>query len=232
MDNFSFKGISSTSFSGIVVNSLPPISKPSKRINKTQIEGRDGDIIEFLGYDAYDKTITITILEETNIDELINWLNGSGQLILSNEPTKYYEAEITNQIDFSRLEKYEEIDIKFHIQPYKYKVNEEKTTLEINSETSLTVTNSGYVESKPIITLYGEGTVEIYINNLYAFSINIDDESVVIDAIKEDAYKNTILKNRQMNGEFDNIRLQPGENTITWIGDLTKIEVEAKSRWL
>ena len=73
MDNFSFKGISSTSFSGIVVNSLPPISKPSKRINKTQIEGRDGDIIEFLGYEAYDKTITITILEETNIDELINF---------------------------------------------------------------------------------------------------------------------------------------------------------------
>ena len=106
MDSFIFKGISSNDFQGIVVNSLPPISKPPKRTSKIQIDGRNGDIIEFLGYDAYDKSINITILQETNIDELINWLNGSGRLILSNEPNKYYEAEIIDQIDFSRLVKY------------------------------------------------------------------------------------------------------------------------------
>ena len=41
-----------------------------------------------------------------------------------------------------------------------------------------------------------------------------------------------MLKNRQMNGEFENIILQPGENIITWIGNLTRIDVDAKSRWL
>lgn len=131
MDNFIFKGKSSEEFNGIVVNSLPPISKPPKRVTKTEIEGKDGDIIEFLGYEAYDKTIEITILEETDIDKLIDWLNGSGKLILSNEPTKYYNAEIIEQIDFSRLIKYEPIEIKFHIQPYKYLISEEKKIIEM-----------------------------------------------------------------------------------------------------
>lgn len=232
MDSFIFKGISSNDFQGIVVNSLPPISKPPKRTSKIQIDGRNGDIIEFLGYDAYDKSINITILQETNIDELINWLNGSGRLILSNEPNKYYEAEIIDQIDFSRLVKYEPVEIKFHIQPYKYLVDEETTSLTISSETNLSVINNGFIESKPIITLYGTGTIELYINNLYVFTINIDDGNVTVDAIKEDAYKGTVLKNRQMNGEFENIILQPGENIITWIGNLTRIDVDAKSRWL
>lgn len=232
MDSFIFKGVSSNSFQGIVINSLPPISKPPKRTNKTQIDGKDGDIIELLGYDAYDKSIKITILEETNIDAIINWLDGSGRLILSNEPTKYYEAEVIDKIDFSRLVKYEQVEIKFHVQPYKYLVDEEIISLDINSETSLSIINNGFIESKPIFKLYGTGAIEVYINNSYVFTINIDDASVTIDTIKEEAYKETILKNRFMSGEFDNIKFMPGENIITWVGDLTKIEVETKSRWL
>lgn len=233
MDSFIFKGKSSEEFNGIVVNSLPPISKPPKRVTKTEIEGKDGDIIEFLGYEAYDKSIEITILEETDIDQLIDWLNGSGKLILSNEPTKYYNAEIIEQIDFSRLVKYEPIEIKFHIQPYKYLVNEEIEEVEIDENTnSVSIINNGFIESKPIVTLYGTGSVEIYINDSYTFTVNIDDENVTIDSIKEDAYKGITLKNRQMHGEFDKIKLQPGENVITWTGNLTKIEIEPKSRWL
>lgn len=232
MDSFTFKGINSSNIEGIVVNSLPPITKAAKRTSKTQIDGKDGDIIEFLGYEAYDKEVEITILQDTDIDTLINWLNGSGKLILSNESDKYYEAEIIEQIDFSRIVKYEPIAIKFHVQPYKYSVSEQTTILEITTETSLEVTNSGFIESKPIITLYGSGIIELLINNSSIFTINIDDDSVTIDAIKEDAYKESILKNRQMNGDFENIRLQSGVNTISWVGELNKIEVEAKSRWL
>ena len=136
MDSFIFKGISSTDFNGIVVNSLPPISKPPKRVNKIQIDGRDGDITEFLGYDSYEKEIEITVLKETNIDELIKWLNGKGTLVLSNEPDKCYEAEIINQIDFSRLEKYEKNKIKFHCQPFKHLLNETELKKENLSKTT------------------------------------------------------------------------------------------------
>ena len=62
MDNFIFKGISSESFN-IIINSLPPISKPAIRVQETVIDGVDGSIIEELGYESYEKKIKITITE-------------------------------------------------------------------------------------------------------------------------------------------------------------------------
>ena len=119
MDNFSFKGISSTSFN-IIVNSLPPISKPAMRVEETEIDGVDGTIFEDLGYESYDKKIKITITEN-NIDKLISWLNGEGNLVLSNEPDKYYKAKVISKIDFERLIKYEPVEVTFRVQPFKYK---------------------------------------------------------------------------------------------------------------
>lgn len=52
----------------------------------------------------------------------------------------------------------------------------------------------------------------------------------MIDSEEQEAYKDTILKNRLMQGVFP--KLQIGSNTITWTGDLTKIEIEPRSRWL
>ena len=52
----------------------------------------------------------------------------------------------------------------------------------------------------------------------------------MIDSINEEAYKNETLKNRNMSGEFP--ILESGVNIITWTGNLTKIKVEPKSRWL
>ena len=42
--------------------------------------------------------------------------------------------------------------------------------------------------------------------------------------------KDTVLKNRNMVGEFPN--LKSGINKISWSGNLTKIEIQPKSRWL
>lgn len=229
---FIFKNKNSKDISGLIVQELPPITKAPKRTNIIEIEGKDGDIIESLGYAAYDKTIQIGLTSNNNIIEIVNWLNGSGKLILSNEPSKYYEAEIVSQIDFDRLARFRTASITFHVQPYKYLAEETITDIEITDETSIVVQNQGLIESKPIITLYGSGNIEFAINGQTVFTINIDSNYVTIDAMKEDAYTGSILKNRQMSGEFNNIRLAPGQNTITWIGDLTRIEVDAKSRWL
>lgn len=233
MNYFIFKGINSNSIKGLIVQELPQIVKAKKRFTKTEIEGLDGDILEELGYEAYDKTIKIGITKECDIDKLINWLDGSGQLILSNEPTKYYNVEIVDSINFERLLRYKTATIKLHTQPFKYLINEENLVEEIEEQTTVNIENKGYIDSKPIITIYGTGNIQINLNNNKVFSVDMkDDEYITIDTIKEDAYKGVILKNRQMIGDFNNIRLQPGQNTITWIGNLTKIEVEPKSRWI
>lgn len=225
-----FKGIDSRLFKNLIISELSPISKPKMRVSTTEIDGRDGDIVEEIGYSAYTKTIKIGLKNSDDIDKIIKYFSGKGDLILSNEPDKFYKAQIFEKIDYERLIKFRTANINFHVQPYKYALNEPPFIFNIKDEKELKVTNIGYEKSKPIFTLYGSGEVAILINGDLAFSIEIDDEFVVIDSIEEEAYKDVTLKNRNMSGDFPILDI--GVNTITWTGNLTKIIVEPKSRWL
>ena len=230
MDNFIFKDISSESFN-IIVNSLPTISKPAMRVQETVIDGVDGSIIEELGYENYEKKVKITITKN-NIDEIIKWLNGEGDLVLSNEPDKYYKAKVIGQINFDRLMKYQPTEIIFRVQPFKYEHQEEITNSSIEDVTEIVVVNKGNYISKPIIKITGSGTIVFTINGNALFNYTFPDgeDTVIIDSQKQDAYLGTVLKNRNMSGEFP--VLEVGENIITWEGTISNIEISSKSRWL
>lgn len=215
---------------GLIICDLPPISKPQIKTEIIEIDGTDGDFVQNLGYKSYTKTISIGLTRNYDIDEVIKYFSGSGILTLSNESDKYYYAQIIDSIDFNKLINFKTASIKFHVQPYKYKLNESNVELNITSEDELIVNNQGLETSNPIITLYGSGLVELSINDVKTLSVNIDSEFIVIDSMNQEAYKNTSLKNRNMIGEFP--KLLPGNNKITWNGTLTKIIVNPKSRWL
>ena len=114
----------------------------------------------------------------------------------------------------------------------KYLKNESVKDLTITTQTSLVINNQGLEIAKPIITLYGSGNIEIAINGstIFEYTFPSGETSVVVDSLQEEAYLNGIYKNRNMLGEFP--KLNPGNNTITWTGSLTRIKVEPKSRWL
>jgi len=225
-----FKDKCSKHIKGLLICELPPITKPKMRTSITKIDGKDGDIIDELGYESYTKTISIGLTRNYDIDEVMSFFNGSGDLIMSNEPDKVYKVSILDNIDYERLVRFRTASVKFYTQPFKYLLNEPSFTFSITDETSFKVSNQGLAESKPIITLYGSGDVTIAINGLDVFTINIDDEYVTIDSIEEEAYKDSELKNRKMTGDFPT--LKSGINTISWTGTLTKIIVNPKSRWL
>ncbi len=225
-----WNNLNSQNVSGLIICELPPITKPKMRTKITTIDGRDGDIVEELGYESYEKEIKIGLANNFDINSVIKYFTGSGTLVFSNELDKYYKAQIIRDIDFERLIRYKTATISFYVQPYKYKVNESETELTITNETELTVTNSGLEKSKPIITLYGSGDVTISLNGYDVFTVSIDDGYVTIDSEEQEAYKGNTLKNRNMTGEFP--LLNSGENTISWSGTLTKIVVDPRSRWL
>ena len=231
---FIFNNTNSINKNGLIVTSLPPITKSSKRIETIDIEGRDGDIVIEHGYEAYDKKIEIGLTKNYDIDDIISWLDGSGDLIMSNESDKVYKARIIKQIDFERLLTFKTASITFHVQPYKYKYDEDDvsaTSSQISSK-SMTVTNSGNVSSKPLIRLTGSGTVEISLNgySVFTYTFPANDTYVDIDSEEQDAYVSSIKKNRSMYGEFP--VLSSGINTISWTGTLTDIKVTPRSRWL
>ena len=226
-----WKNKNSNEISGLLITELPPISKPKMRTSTTEIDGLDGDIVEYLGYKSYDKTISIGLTRNYDLNAIMSYFNGDGELILSNEPDKYYKAQIIDTIDYNKLINFKTAKVKFHVQPYKYLNSESSLILEINDETSLNVENKGLEKSKPIITLYGSGTIQLLINNLSVCSVNIEeDEYITIDSEKEEAYFGSVLKNRQMKGDFP--ILNSGINNVSWTGNLTKIEIQPKSRWL
>lgn len=220
-------GNSSTEIRGLLIQSLPPISKPLLRTEIEEIDGRDGDVITKLGYSAYDKEFEIGLHGHFSIDQIISFFDTEGTVVFSNEPDKYYKFTMLEQIDFERLLIFRTAVIRMHVQPFKY-MNEEPVV----GESSVTVWNRGNMVARPKITIHGSGDIEVSLNGTQMFSITLGtEEYITIDTNAMEAEKNGILKNRLVTGDYDNFVLQVGSNSITTAGTVTEIVVENYSRW-
>ena len=230
-------GKSSREVLGLLVTSLPPISKAKMRVSAQEIDGRSGDIVTELGFSAYDKTIAVGLHGDFDIDEVIAYFAQSGKVTFSNEPDKYYMFAQYNGIDFERLLRYKTANVDFHCQPFKYSVSEGEKEFAFSSEAtsgSLEIRNNGNYISKPKITITGSGTVNLAINGNTFMSIDMSEVSpIIIDSADMNAYNTTgLLMNRKITGNIDNIALVAGKNTISYTGTVTKIAIENQSRWL
>lgn len=222
-----------TEIKGLIVCSLPPISKPQKKVIIEEIDGVDGDVITELGYKAYDKEIEIGLTYNYDIDEIIDYFNSEGTVVFSNEDDKYYRYKIYEQIDFEKLLRFKTATVKMHIQPFKHSIIEVAKTFNITNQTEVEIRNKGNVYSKPTITIYGEGDIGISLNGNQIFNINLgNEEYITLDTEKMEAYKDTILKNRLVTGNYDNFKLNVGRNVITYSGSITKLVISNYSRWI
>ena len=159
MNTIFWKGVFSTTIEGLLISELPPISKPPMRVKETMIDGRDGSIIEELGYSSYDKSITIGLRGNFNINKVIKYFTGEGEIIFSNEPDKVYTAKVISQIDYNRLLRFRTAVVQFRVQPYKYKHNEayKEAQTATESGTSIIATNKEDDILKTVC-IYGKST--------------------------------------------------------------------------
>lgn len=348
-------GEKSTNVKGLIIQSLPPITKPKMRTSKEEIDGRDGDIITKLGYSAYDKEVSIGLHGDFDIDDAIAFFDSEGEVVFGNEPDKYYRYQILDQIDFDRLVRFRTAKVKMHVQPFKHdavdrtfdivnqflhvcdstaskfgitvtssdgsirvsgratsdvdikvpiesmslsgsytltasasgsaagcalrlidgspsrsfggsymelKNNGDSTmtatadsnaeydalwldikagasvnftlgvTMASDSFNEIALTNRGNVASRPTVTVYGSGNVELAINAVTVLSFSIEGGIITIDAEEMNAYHGDTLMNRHVTGDYADLRLNVGENVISWRGDVTAIRLEDFSRWL
>lgn len=353
-------GVKSTTIKGLLIQSLPPISKPLMRTSIEEIDGRDGDIVTKLGYSAYNKEMSIGLFGDYNVDEVIQFFSSEGTVIFSNEPDKYYNYQILDQIDFDKLIRFKTATVTLHVQPFKYSAVDDVFTLSQNelivkdysatkngvtcsaqngvisiqgtattatefyvpvnaltldagdytlqaltdgtgesacsirligevpsnpdsfggtylalsnsgtatlsatltasktfnyvwfyitsgtamnytldvqclnlSINSFSLVNRGNTNARPIITLYGSGTINLSLNGAQIFVIDIGSaEYITIDAEQMNAYQGDILMNRSVVGDYSELVFNIGTNTISWTGDVTQVEVENFTRWL
>lgn len=355
-------GKSSVNVPGLLIQNVPPVSKPEIRVNTEEIDGRDGDITTYLGYKAYDKSFDIGVLDPSRVDEIIGFFDSKGTVIFSNEPTKYYNYQIVKQIDMEKLLRFKKAKITMHVQPFKYSLTEdvlkfegaknlinvpdfeetkngltaivsenllnvtgiatsqtsflipidklnlnagkytfyayvngtgannsivsvindvpttgtsfggepvdiydnESSSLNANisslksynyfyvnipsgnvtnfylffslnkkDEEEFKITNSGNINSQPVMEIFGIGDITINLNSKRMFNINLGlDRYITIDAQELEARKGDTLKNRLVTGNYDNFKLNPGINVINYTGMVEYIDFKKYSRWL
>lgn len=235
MNYIILNGEHSELINGLLIQTLPDIIKPPMRTQIDEIDGKDGDIVTFLGYSAYDKDFQIGLHGDYDIDEVISYFNSYGTVTFSNEDDKLYKYIIKDQIDFEKLIRFKTATVTMHVQPFKFSVFDKQKSFIFEPEAPqyFEIRNDGNVYSKPKLIIHGSGTINLNLNGNQMFVIELgDEENITIDVEETEAYKDGILKNRLVNGDYDNFVLDIGKNEISFSGDVNRIDIENYSRWI
>ena len=226
---FRFKGKSSEEY-GILLASAPQRTRPTRRVKEITIPGRDGVLTEDEGtYEAYTISVECSTRGTERIEEIIEWLTGHGDLIFSTEPDRIYKASIYNKISFAdMIYLYNSFLLQFKVQPFKYNAYPEGDLLELTAAS--TIVNHGTFYSRPTITVYGSGNITLTVNEL-EIMLNSVNGSITIDSEMMEVFKGT----ENQNNKYDAVDfpvLAIGENLISWTGNVEKVEIIPKWRWL
>lgn len=232
MNYFIFKGINSKD-KDIIINKMPSIIKPERKIDLIEVPGRNGTL--HIDEEAY-KTIVIqiecTLLKRENLRDIMAWLDGEGELILSNEPDKFYKATIINQIDYSGIVNiFHTFPLQIELQPFLY--SNEMFIKKYNNLAKFNFNISdATAKMRPIIHLTGNGKINLNINN-EGIIINLDENDYIeINCDLQIAYKENQSANNKILGDLNKINLIPGINKFDIIGNYQQIEIKYRKTYL
>lgn len=223
---FKFRDIFSTDM-GVIVETLPPVPAAQLVYETVTIPGRDGDLL--LSDDAYRPiayTMTLGVKDALMMEGISSWLFGSGDLILSSNPSRKYRARINDGIPYERVSRrFRRFQALFALQPFKYETD--ATILELTA--SGMIINPGTRWSEPIIKVYGAGTLTIGGYEMMVTATAGEDSVTINSEIQECYYNLSTLRNNKVTGEFP--RLMPGEIDVMISAGITKVEVTPQWRW-
>ena len=226
---FTFKGVDSREM-GVIVTAMQETVRAERRIESITVAGRNGSLHTDEGvYESYDRTMECALIKRAKMDEITAWLVGSGEMTFSTEPDKVFRASIYNKISVAdMIYLYNSFLLQFRVQPFKYSVNAAGDALELTAPT--TIRNSGTVYSEPIITVFGSGDVTLTINGA-DFPLYGVEESITIDSEMMEVFKGDTNQNGKYGGaKFP--RFEVGKNEISWTGNVSKIKIQPRWRWL
>lgn len=212
-----------------LIEELPIVDKPEEDVEFIEIEGRHGYLTFRKGrYKPIEYTVDLVFKGKENRDIIKSNIQGSGNLILSNESDRYYKAFVIGAIVFERqIRDIYICSITFRLQPFAYEVNQAKIT---TFSKPYTLTNHTNTTAQPIIEVYGTGSGVLSINNT-DIQIREIGECVILNFELKEAYgQDGSSKNTQVLTDYK--ELVVGKNIISWSGGITKITIYPNWRWL
>ena len=169
MSYFIFNGIDSRQFGITSKLALPPL--PERTMKTTEIPGRYEPLNRL---DIMRKnmqiTLTVSMPDVTKISEVNAWLQGKGDLILSDDLTKKYHAYVNMSIMPERISRrFGSIPIVFTVEPFRYSVTNEFIISPVSMDGntlagSTTIINNGTIESEPLLYFSFAGKLRVTVN--------------------------------------------------------------------
>lgn len=205
----------------------PIISRANRQFKEIQVLGRHSTLIE--DYKTYSNiTIPLTILatkEDVWLDEnLLNTFNGEGGELKLSWLQGSFKVKYVSKFSIKQERTSYTIDLEFVCEPFRYL---EEEIIQITSSKEILI--AGNYETEHITTVYGSGDISLLING-EQINFKSVDGYISIDTDKLISYKDNLLTNNKMVGEF--IKLKAGINKISWIGTVSKIEIRYRGRFL
>lgn len=228
---FSYNGYK-TSELGIIVEQMPSFPRAPRRVTTYTIPGRSGSpTVTDNAFETISAQSRINLQGKQSRDFICSWLAFSGNLILSDDPTRCFRVKINDYLQFERFfingKDYSSCIVNFMAEPFRYLSN--PTT--INAQSGDTLSNPGSWFSEPLIRIRGSGSATLNIGGEdYEFTGLSTAVDFVIDSEAGKAYLDGGTATAQMAGDtFPQI--PTGNSTITFTG-LTKCEIAPNWRWL
>jgi phage-related protein len=203
---------------GVKVIKLPPIKLSTKKVEKKEVDGRDGNLTEENGYTNDTKNVEADY-EGDNPLKLLAILNDAKEVIFGNLPDRYYKCQLDNQIPMEQVIENQLYNflISFDCQPFGYLL-EGKEPIVLTQPIS--IDNPGTYKAKPIISIYGTGACTLTVNSK-AFYISEIGGVITLDSDIEE-----VQNNKGQYFETDSFPILPiGSNNITWNGNVTRVEI-------
>ena len=236
--SFIFKGIDSSEIGTVEI--LPLCLKHEERTDFINFVSGSPLVRETTALRS--KVITVTLgLKDTSpetIDKINSWLIGTGKLIFSHDPDRYYIATCNNALTGQRVLSLGKLPIQFNVMPYKYDNNESNEfesvrLVEATVSQGATIQYEGNAPSESVFKITGTGDIQIYsVQSGDYVEIHGLTGYCVIDLKKRkvtDENDNLILDHTY--GNIFDLKLVPGQNIFLISGDVTALAVKKRTRW-
>lgn len=200
---------------GVEVVTRPAIPAPQLRGEYVQIAGRDGSLFETDGsYENIEIPVLLNYFRPPNewgntYRQVKAWIRGKGILRFSDDTDVFYKVKYCGVSDFARKTRYgANLEATFICDPYTY---HDSGTAEMTPNEARF---NPYDLAKPIYKITGNGSATITVNGktvtaLVGGNLTIDTDLMI-------SYRdNGVIETTSLEGDYDNLYLLPGENTIT-----------------
>ena len=217
---------------GFALVGRPSIPSADKKYETIEVEGRDGVLTKFIGYQDLKFSLKFNILFQSDIKQKLREIKGllsvAKTLAFDDSPNFFYKIKRAQISDTETVIKQSGVfSVEFYAEPFEF---ESSSVLEYeNVYSNLLIRNNTSYFSQPVFKIFGQGNIKLFVNDELVEVKNIN-EGITIDSELQEAYYQNNNLNHQMLGSFPTFEI--GENRIRLEGNIDKIEILPQWRWL